>query len=94
MLNRLANEKLRLTLLAAAAFAALLVETGMAAAQPGAAFQNNGIRDLNGLPPARGTYRNSYGSSYYGGDYAAPRYRYVAPSDRARYQRSRAQSRR
>jgi hypothetical protein len=89
MLNRPANANLRRTLLAAAAFATLLVGTEMAAAQPGAAFQNNGIRDLNGLPPARGTYR----SYYYAGDYALGR-RYVAPSGRARYQRSRAQSRR
>ena len=57
MLNRMAKEKLRSTLLISAALAALAIGTGtatVAMAQPGSAFQNQGIRDDEGLPPRYG----------------------------------------
>jgi len=57
MLNFLANQKLRSTLLVSAALATLAIGTGtatVATAQPGSAFQDQGIRDDEGLPPRYG----------------------------------------
>ena len=50
MLHRLVKENLRSGVLIASTLAALLAGTGMPTAQPGAEFQNQGIREDNGLP--------------------------------------------
>src|SRR3954453_10101033 len=58
MLNRMAMQKLRSTLLIGSALATLVIGTGigtgLAVAQPGSAFQDQGIRDDEGLPPRYG----------------------------------------
>ena len=67
MLNRMAKEKLRSTLLISAALAALAIGTGtatVAMAQPGSAFQNQGIRDDEGLPPRYGLGDNGLSPRY------------------------------
>ncbi len=58
MLNRMAKQRLRSTLLIGSALLALVlgtgIGTGLAVAQPGSAFQDQGIRDDEGLPPRYG----------------------------------------
>ena len=57
MLNRMAKQKLRSSLLISAALASLAIGTGTATvgmAQPGSAFQDQGIRDEQGRPPRYG----------------------------------------
>jgi len=74
MLNRMAKQKLRSTLLIGSAVAALAIGTGMgtvALAQPGAQFQDQGNRDETGPFPElnRGAW------AYHRGDYfVVPRY--------------------
>jgi len=94
MSNRMVN--LRSKLLIASTFAALLTGTGMAVAQvsdnpPGSEFQDQGIREDNGLPRFGEEHqapRGAYGAY-------APRRSYAAPtashrSDVARHQRDRS----
>src|SRR5712672_2087035 len=58
MLNRMAMQKLRSTLLIGSALATLVIGTGigtgLAVAQPGSAFQDQGIREDEGLRPRYG----------------------------------------
>src|SRR3954453_21798771 len=73
MLNRMAMQKLRSTLLIGSALVALVIGTGigtgLAVAQPGSAFQDQGIRDDEGLPPRYG--RDDSGLSPRYGDQGA-----------------------
>src|SRR5258708_770900 len=96
MLNGMVKENLRSTLLVASTFAALMTGTGMAVAQvaddpPGSQFQDQGIREENGIPPLGEEYRAPRGAY---GTYA-PRRTYAAPngshrSDVARHQHERS----
>ena len=68
MLNRMAKQKLRSTLLIGSALATLVIGTGigtgLAVAQPGSAFQDQGFRDEEGLPPRYGLGDNGLSPRY------------------------------
>jgi hypothetical protein len=85
---------LRSKFLAAAAFAALLAGTGVASAQvadnpPGSQFQDQGMREENGV-----SRFDEQSQVQRGRDYArTPARTHVSPRDNARYERERAQRR-
>ena len=69
MLNRMAKQKLRSTLLVSAALAVLAIgtgtATGVAMAQPGSQFQDQGMRDETGPFPERDRGARAYHRDVY-----------------------------
>src|SRR5215475_9937358 len=97
--ERLTMNRLRSKLLMVSTFAALLAGTGMAAAQvvdnpPGSAFQDQGIRDDEGVPPSGEPSWQRNAPGY--GAHASAQGRVHAPShsrDHARHERDRGYQR-
>ena len=97
--ERLTMNRLRSKVLMVSTFAALLAGTGMAAAQvvdnpPGSAFQDQGIRDDEGVPPS-GEPSWQRTAPGYGAHASAQGRVHVKPHspDHVRYERDRGDSR-